>query len=87
VKIYIAAAWNDERVIKKYMPPYVLESFMYVQDWLLPLVPKFKGFLFDSGAFTFMRGRRETDLDWEEYLGDISISYRPTRYRIFSNWT
>ena len=69
MKIYIAAAWNDERVIKKYMPPYVLESFMYVQDWLLPLVPKFKGFLFDSGAFTFMRGRRETDLDWEEYLG------------------
>ena len=48
---------------------YVLESFAYIKpnDVIVPLIPFFKGFLLDSGAFTFM-ARAKGPVDFDEYL-------------------
>lgn len=45
---------------------YVLESFYYVQDWMLPFIENHWNFLLDSGAFTFMQNTK-VKLDWDEY--------------------
>ena len=48
---------------------YVLESFAYIKpnDVIVPLIPFFKGFLLDSGAFTFM-AQAKGPVDFDEYL-------------------
>lgn len=46
---------------------YILESFVYVDEWTTSLIPAFKSFLLDSGAFTFMQEATETP-NWEGYV-------------------
>lgn len=45
----------------------ILESFYYVDDWIIQLIPKLKKFLLDSGAFTFMTSHKG-NVDWADYL-------------------
>lgn len=45
---------------------YVLESFYYIQDWMLPYIKNHWNFLLDSGAFTFFG--KKGNVDWYEYL-------------------
>lgn len=49
---------------------YVLESYHYVikQEWMFPLFKEFKGFLLDSGAFTFLNALKGKIIDWEQYV-------------------
>ena len=51
---------------------YVLESYHYVRSakWMLPLFKLFKGFLLDSGAFTFMSSVKDKSINWEQYIND-----------------
>jgi hypothetical protein len=46
---------------------YVLESFFYIQDWMLPYIKEHWYFLLDSGAFTFMQNKKIKP-DWDEYV-------------------
>lgn len=46
---------------------YILESFVYVDETTTRLIPYFKGFLLDSGAFTFMQ-QSPGSTDWEAYV-------------------
>lgn len=45
----------------------ILESFYYVDDWIIQLIPKLSKFLLDSGAFTFMSSHKGK-VDWNNYL-------------------
>ena len=59
---------------------YILESYHYVvkQQWMFPLFKEFKGFLLDSGAFTFMTSMKNKKVNWEEYVinyGDFVKKY------------
>lgn len=47
---------------------YILESFVYIDDTTTKLIPHFKGFLLDSGAFTFMQQTGGGVTDWEGYV-------------------
>jgi len=49
---------------------YILESYHYIikQEWMFPLIKEFKGFLLDSGAFTFLTSQKNKTLNWEEYV-------------------
>jgi hypothetical protein len=49
---------------------YILESYHYItkQEWMFPLFKEFKGFLLDSGAFTFMTSLKGKSINWEEYV-------------------
>lgn len=54
---------------------YMLESFCYVTDWLIPVIKQCDFFLLDSGAFTFMNNSKNA-VDFDEYM---------TRYIEFIN--
>lgn len=49
--------------------PNILESYYYARSnkWLMNLTPRFKSFLLDSGAFTFMSDSKNTT-PWDEYV-------------------
>lgn len=47
----------------------ILESFYYMQDWMLPYIQNYWNFLLDSGAFTFMTGKNDgKGIDWNDYV-------------------
>ena len=54
-----------DQTIKKWRP-YILESFYYADADTERLLPYFGDFMLDSGAFTFMQGKRRAN--WEEYV-------------------
>lgn len=66
MKLFLAATVSRERVVRKYRPLYVLESFCYIKPWQVQELPNWKMFLLDSGAFTFMSGKSE--VNWDSYL-------------------
>lgn len=46
----------------------VLESFYYMDDWMVPYIRDHWDFLLDSGAFTFMNDTKNAEgVSWEEY--------------------
>lgn len=47
--------------------PAILESFYYADETVEKLIPFYKDFLLDSGAFTYMTGNGSA-VDWEEYI-------------------
>lgn len=51
----------------------ILESFYYVRNnaWMPKLIPHFKAFLLDSGAFTFMQNSSAA-VDWDKYTEDYA---------------
>lgn len=51
---------------------FALESFVSAKGWLLQMIPRFKGFLLDSGAFTFMNGKDSTGIDWNRYADEYA---------------
>jgi len=74
MKVFLAAT-SDKRFIPNIEESrYILESFYYFQDWQIPLIKKSKMFLLDSGAFTFMQGRKSLDFDGylERYIDFIN---------------
>ena len=72
MKIYIAAtsALKDQFLDGTIRPEevYVLESYYSLQDWQKPLINRFKSFLLDSGAFTFLNSvKSRGNADFERY--------------------
>lgn len=70
MKLYLAGTYGYKEPVFKYKPPYLLESYISIQPWQLEYIksPYCKGFILDSGAFTFMNSRKDAKLDWEEYV-------------------
>lgn len=67
MKIYLAAT-SDKRFLPVHEIPYVLESFYYFDEWQIPYLKQWKGFILDSGAFTFMNAVSDVNIDWEAYI-------------------
>lgn len=66
--IYLSGTGSPilEEIIKR-EKPYVLESFYYVNESTEKMLPYYKGFILDSGAFTFMQNRKGVP-NWNEYV-------------------
>ena len=66
----MAGTFPSEKIVRKNRPEYVLESFFYIKPWQVEEMPKWKMFLLDSGAFTFMHGVEASSkpVDWDGYL-------------------
>lgn len=67
-----ASAGNIRDMYKQSVTPperriYVLESFFYIKDWMIPFIHSHWHFLLDSGAFTFMENAKITP-NWDEYI-------------------
>lgn len=60
-----AADHSDAFTIDNAKSLYVLESFAYINadDILIPLIPYFKDFMLDSGAFTFLSQKKNGDFN------------------------
>jgi hypothetical protein len=48
----------------------ILQSFYYADEWTERMIPHFKNFLLDSGAFTFFSAGK--DVDWVQYIRDYA---------------
>lgn len=73
MKVHLAGVspWREsgiyDELIAKYRP-YVLESFYYVNDKTIELIPMFGSFMLDSGAFTFIQNKGGNNVDWHRYI-------------------
>ena len=72
MKLFLAGtasrAWLFDSLSTQAYKPYILESFYYCNNTIEQLIPCFKDFLLDSGAFTFMQGKHGGKIDWNEYV-------------------
>ncbi|MBO8180280.1 MAG: hypothetical protein H0Z19_07350 [Archaeoglobus sp.] len=70
MRLHLAGTYGYKEPIFKYKPPYLLESYISIRPWQLEYIksPYCKGFILDSGAFTFMNSKKNAKLDWEEYV-------------------
>ena len=77
MKIYMAGEHEikNGNLAEKYnKAPYILESYYYMRKnckWMLNLIPRLKGFLLDSGAFTFMTNTKKS-VDWNKYVDEYA---------------
>ena len=69
MKLFLAGTNAFSWLFKEIIPIYVLESFYYIQEWQIKEIPKYKMFLLDSGAFTFLNNIKDkTDVNFDQYL-------------------
>lgn len=48
---------------------YILESFYYFRAWQVEMIPRWKDFILDSGAFTYMMSSSKSkNVDWNSYI-------------------
>ena len=61
----------------------VLESFYSIQPWQIEFLPKFKNFLLDSGAFTFLNQKKSQKIEFNKYADEYAefiVKYNITKY-------
>lgn len=70
MRLCLAGTFPSEKIVRENRPEYVLESFFYIKPWQVEEMLKWKMFLLDSGAFTFMHGVEASSkpVDWDGYL-------------------
>lgn len=78
MKLFLVSGFQNETKLKKQKgfleiklnTLFILESYHYItkQEWMFPLFKEFKGFLLDSGAFTFMTSMKGQKVNWEQYV-------------------
>lgn len=79
MKVYMAGTCglkNKPHLMEQCL--YFLESFISIQPWQMPYFEKSKGFLLDSGAFTFVNSKkhgnlREYAVQYAEFIKDHQI--------------
>ena len=71
MRVYLAATNNYRNVFGQdgVRPEdvYLLESFYSLDEWQKALISRCKGFMLDSGAFTFMNSQNGGNIDWLSY--------------------
>lgn len=73
MNIYLAGHYAEENRVHSDKTIYnqkifILESFYYIKDWMIPYIKDHWNFLLDSGAFTFMNAKKKNNIDWDSYL-------------------
>ena len=66
MKIYLAAVESYKKEVEKQNPLYILESFYTAKEWFGRYAKTRKGYLLDSGAFTFMNNCK-ADINFDKY--------------------
>jgi hypothetical protein len=77
IRIYLASlstifSEKNMKYVYKYKPLYILESIFYVKEYIIKYKNSSdcKGFMLDSGAFTFMGSKKTknaNNIDWKGY--------------------
>ncbi len=68
MKIYLAGS-GSEKLLKprNFYDFNKLDSFLTIKDVNAELIPKYKSFILDSGAFTYLNGAK-TNINWDDYV-------------------
>lgn len=82
MKLYLAGNYPGKmekgdfsEVARRPQELYILESFYYIRDatWVSKMIPLFKGFMLDSGAFTYMQEKgKGGGVDWNKYIDEYA---------------
>lgn len=93
MNVYLAGCPNGRRdymnsvehsKIKDEHKVFVLESFYYITDWMIPYIKNEWEFLLDSGAFTFMNSKGSSDgVDWDEYVSKYANFINENDIKLF----
>lgn len=80
MKVFLAATSDKKFISNINESLYVLESFYYFQSWQVPLIKSSKMFLLDSGAFTFMNGKKSADFNgylskYIDFINKYNVEY------------
>lgn len=74
--LHFAGIESQQKLINKYKPPHVLFSFASANEACTSYIssPHCKGYLLDSGAFSFLQGKKHVDFDRyvDEYIDFIN---------------
>lgn len=71
MRIFLAGSGCDLWTNRGFFNFYKLESFIYISEQGKKDIHKYKDFLLDSGAFTYMINAKKNakkEVDWEEYI-------------------
>ena len=77
MKVYLSGSRgvDDKERFKRYASEiYFLGSYIYLQkkEWIFPFIKKFKGFMLDSSAFTFLYNKKakmsNKKIDWDLFV-------------------
>lgn len=72
MKVFLAGSgWEPLWMEDNFFNFYRLESFYYITEREAKNIPKYKAFLLDSGAFTFLNNNAE-NVDWDKYVEDYA---------------
>ena len=63
MKVFLAGTSDKNFITNINDCKYILESFYYFQKWQIPLIKTSDMFLLDSGAFTFMNAKKNSNFD------------------------
>lgn len=66
MRVYLAGCHSREMAFVNQSPRFMLESFFYIKPWQVESIPLLEGFLLDSGAFSFMNGKKA--VNFGDYL-------------------
>lgn len=91
MKLYLASERSMHKYLKKCITGgipkdlklYVLESFYYINENFIKLLPYLDDVLIDSGAFTFMQNKKTTNINWDDYVekyGNFIKKYKIKKY-------
>ncbi|MFZ4504546.1 MAG: hypothetical protein ACOYM1_11405 [Methylovulum sp.] len=70
--------------VKQVNKVYVLESFYYIKDWMIPFIKNHWNFLLDSGAFTFMANAKAGNgINWDEYIEKYAAFINENDIKLF----
>lgn len=62
---------------------FALESFWSLADWERSFIPKFRGFILDSGAFSFMNSNSKINQNWNDYVDKYADFITENDIRLF----
>lgn len=68
MNVYLAGTYTRPYLFEENTPLYVLESYYYILPWQIQKLKLWKGFILDSGAYTFMASQKDAKIKWEEYV-------------------
>lgn len=71
--------WIEEEFFNFYR----LESYYNISKKEIKFVPKYKSFLLDSGAFSYMNGVAADQVDWDKYIKEYADFINKHKIKLF----
>ena len=66
------SGWHKIWVNENYFDFYRLESYHYIAKEEIKHINKYRLFILDSGAFSYLNGKNTNNVNWDEYIEDYA---------------